>query len=611
MTDANATPEPAVQVDRRYDPTRALVILGLVALDLALGAGSVLLGFAPHLVGVPPTWRGLASALLSPGFLGAAAAEMALLGLRAGLFRDRLFGPLLAGQVALLALTPTTLALGVGSTLEIVVGAALTTGLFVVGLQYLYRHKQLADAASGYVLRWGVAATATGLGWAVWAIDGTALLLLPAVVVQLALAVETSLRGLPSDDAERIPWLLRPGWTFQILLVTFLAEFFLGAVLDYEVAGPAFLQYIPFLPTTGGGAAWLGAVLYDGLWFAAAILASAWFLIVLGFTMGTLVLLRLKETHEPAQRYRMGLMVAVYGLAAVFIPSFASSTPLVNDPALANIPVLGWGFGLRAGGPFESGVFLAVLIMYASVGVLTVLFGRKALCSVMCGAAIFYQSSTVSEMRSFNQSSRVGRYFLGSQLSTAYTVTASLALVSLFGISFLSVLHMLPLVRIANGQFDTAALPLPVELYFGALWFVMFVSTPYLGTYNCATTGFCHWGSLSVPFARVSFFRLKVKDKTVCQRCTTFECAKACPVGLVDMPQFFRTTGEYRSTKCCGVGDCVGACPYGNMYHQDVRFWVRRKLRRSDPARGGTPLPMVAAKGVATPRVATAGREPL
>ncbi|MCI4362791.1 MAG: hypothetical protein L3K13_00570, partial [Thermoplasmata archaeon] len=86
------------------------------------------------------------------------------------------------------------------------------------------------------------------------------------------------------------------------------------------------------------------------------------------------------------------------------------------------------------------------------------------------------------------------------------------------------------------------------------------------------------------------------KDRKVCQACTTFDCAKACPVGLVDMPQYFRTTGEYRSTKCCGVGDCVGACPYGNMYHQDVRLWLRRRLGRATPSTADTPLPMVRAR---------------
>ncbi len=405
--------------------------------------------------------------------------------------------------------------------------------------------------------------------------------------------------------------MLRPLWAVELLLFTFLAEFFVGALLDLEIAGPGFLRYIPFVPVTGGPGPTTALTLYDGLWFGAAILASAWFLVALGVTMGGLVVLRLREVHVPAQRYRMVLMLAVYALAAVYVPSLASSTPLVSNHVLASLPVVGWGFGLRSGGPFESGIFLAVLVMYASVGVLTVLFGRKALCSVMCGAAIMYQGTTTHEMRHFNQSSRVGQYFLGARMSTAYVVASSLALVSLFAVSLLAYLHRLPVVEVASGQYDTAALPLPIELYFGGLWFAMFVSTPYVGTYNCATTGICHWGSLSVPFSKVSLFRLRVKDRAVCQACTTFDCAKACPVGLVDMPVYFRTTGEYRSTKCCGVGDCVGACPYGNLYHQDARTRLVAWFGHRTRDRTGTPLPMVTPRPTGSlPPTATARAEP-
>jgi hypothetical protein len=427
--------------------------------------------------------------------------------------------------------------------------------------------------------------------------------------VQLALALHVTLRAPAPPSGERVPWLLRPFSVFEFLLFAFLAEFFLGALLDYRLAGPGFLQFIPFVPPTGAALNVVGISVYNGLWFAAAILASAWFLILLGFTMGPLVALKIRETHERPQKIRLGLTIAAYALAAVYIPSFASSTPLLSDPTLASIPVIGWGFGLRAGGPFESGVFLAVILMYVSVGVLTVLFGRKAICSVMCGAALMYQGTAMSEMRGFNQTSRVGKYFLGSQLSSAYVVASGVALVSLFGISVLSLLRWIPAVQVGNGQLDTAALPLPIELYFGGVWFAMFVTTPFIGTYNCATTGFCHWGALTIPFAKVGFFRLKVKDRKVCQECTTFDCAKACPVGLVDMPLYFRRDGEFRSTKCCGVGDCVGACPYGNMYHQDVRFWLLRRLgRRGEsserPIDRGIPLPMVAnvsGRGAASP----------
>jgi polyferredoxin len=553
---------------------------------------------------VAPSLVPLVSVLVAPGFLLVAGAEILLLALIAYPAADRTLRLLLVSQAAMLLLTPTIVAGPWWGPASAYLGAALIVAMFVVALQYLYRHKQVSAPLLGLLVRWPLAALFTGAGWFLWTFEGLWYPLAVAVAAQLALALYTALsRPLPTGG-ERTPWLLRPFSIFEFLLFTFLAEFFLGALLDYRIVGPTFLQYIPFVPTGALSAHAAGVAVYNGLWFGAAILASAWFLIILGFTMGPLVLLKIRETHEPAQKYRLGLTVAAYALAAVYLPSFASSTPITNAPWLANLPVIGWGFGLRDGGPFESGVFLAVIAMYVLVGTLTVLFGRKAICAVMCGAALMYQGTAMNEMRGFNQTSRVGRHFLGSQLSTAYVVMSGVALASLFAVSLLSVLRWIPAVQVANGQLDTAALPLPIELYFGGIWFVMFVTTPYIGTYNCATTGFCHWGALTLPFASIGFFRLKVKDKKVCQACTTFDCAKACPVGLVDMPLFFRRDGEYRSSKCCGVGDCVGACPYGNMYHQDVRFWLRRKLGRGEPAPQapidrGTPLPMIP---VAAPR---------
>jgi polyferredoxin len=568
------------------------VISGFASI-LALGALSVVAGWSPPAGGLPPILAGVFGSLLAPVFLVGASAEMLVVGF---LFRrdlDARLRWLLIAQAGLVFLTPTTMPTAGWGSASALVGIALFVAMFIGALQFIYRNKQIAPSTSRLLVRWTVAGAFTSCGWLVWHLFGSPVVLVPSILLQVGVFLGAMLGASPAIAEQRLPWLRHPFWVLEILLFTFLAEFFLGALLDLAVAGPGFLQFVPFLAYPSGGAGLIGTAVYNGLWFAAAILASAWFLVVMGFTMSALVVFKIRETRERAQRYRLGLMIAVYALAAVYIPSFASSTPIASVPALANLPVVGWGFGLRSGGPFESSVFLAILVMYAAVGVLTVLFGRKALCSVMCGAALLYQGTTISEMRGFNQTSRVGRYFLGSQLSTAYVVASSLALVSLFATSLLGVLHLLPAVPLPNGEVDTSALPLPIELYFGALWFAMFVSIPYVGTYNCATTGFCHWGALSIPFAKVGLFRLKVKDRKVCQQCTTFDCAKACPVGLVDMPLHFRTKGEYRSTKCCGVGDCVGACPYGNMYHQDVRFWIRRRLSRSAPTPRGSPLPML------------------
>lgn len=592
--------------------TRRIVLASMIAgADLLFSTLLLVLGRGP---GAPFPGAGAAAQQLwlAPGFLIAVGAEIAVLAaLSVGRIDYRL-RTLLAAQAATVLLSPTLLGIAAWDRVAALVGAAVVIAMFVVALQFLYRTKQIAPAVSRYLVAWSAAAGLIAAGWFLWDLDGVGVVLALGVAVELATAFGTAIVLPPENRGERVPWLLRPHWVFLFLLSTFLAEFFLGALLDLTIGGRGFLEYIPFAPPRGSGGAVAQALTYNGLWFAAAILASAWFLVALGFTMGPLVVLKMRETRERPQRVRLGLTVGFFALAAIYLPSFTSSTPLMNVPALANLPVLGWGFGLRAGGPFEASISLAVLLMYLGVGVLTVLFGRKALCSVMCGAALMYQGTAIHEMRQFNQSSTVGRHFLGSQLSTAYVVMSGVAVVSLFAVSLLAFLRLLPAVQVANGQFDTAALPLPIELYFGGVWFVMFVSTPYIGTYNCATTGFCHWGALSLPFARVGFFRLKVKDRKVCAQCTTFDCAKACPVGLVDMPQHFRTTGEYRSSKCCGVGDCATACPYGNLYHHDVRMWLRRRFGRGAPAAPrGTPLPMVASS-VSSPGPtlgATSGRE--
>ncbi len=601
-------PTPAGGLRFASTPARRAAVafaLGLGA--LLAGVAGTRLGLGPHALGPGYLHGSVLAAVVSPAFVLAAAIEIAGVAYLSGALGDRLLGPLLLLEIALLAAVPTLYPAGALASGAVVLGALLATGTFVAALRYLHRHKQLAPQYRRSLLSWPLAALFLGAGSAIWAIDGTAIALLVAVPAALAIGLFAGLAGVPDGSEERLPWLLDAFWSFRLLLFVFLAEFFLGALLDYEIAGPGFLQYIPFLPIPAVSVAAVVPALYDGLWFAAAILASAWFLILLGITMGTLLYLRIRETHEPALRYRMGLTIAMFGLAAVFLPSFASSTPIASIPALANLPLIGWGFGLRAGGPFESGVFLAVLLMYVFVGALTVLFGRKALCSVMCGAALLYQAAPMYDLRGSHQKTRFGRYFLGSQLSTAYTICAGLALVSLFAVSLLGVLHRLPAVPVANGELDTSALPLPVELYFGGLWFVMFVATPYIGTYNCASTGICHWGALSLPFARVGLYRLKVKDRTVCQACTTFDCAKACSVGLVDMPQHFRTTGEFRSTKCVGTGDCVAACPYGNLYEQDARTWVRRAFARLRPRPDdspGLPLPMLPNRPASPPPAA-------
>ena len=386
-----------------------------------------------------------ADVVASPYFLFPLAGEMAVLSLLS--FRS------LASEWRTLLLLPPGIvvlsAVAVGWPAETTVATLAASLLIVVQFTYLmlfmYRNKQLYVPVATYMVRLAGAGTVVGLGLLVWVVWHSPVVVGVAAVAEMLVFLSVAVEPPALVDEERFSWLMRPFWAFQMLCAIFLAELFLGAALDISIYGPVYMAQFPWtivvgvpLTTAVGNAVW------DGLWFVAGTAVSAWFLILMGLEMAALVVLKIRETHEKEQKWRLGLMVAVYAVAVVYIPSFWTKTPLVSNSVVASLPVIGWGMGIRTGGPFAPTVLGAIILMYASVGVLTVLFGRRALCSVMCGAALMYQSATISEMRTFNRTSRIGRLFLGSNFSTAYAVASGVALVSLFGTSFLPYLHLLP-----------------------------------------------------------------------------------------------------------------------------------------------------------------------
>jgi polyferredoxin len=562
--------------------SRSALAFGLLAMFLV----DLAVGWAVGRFPVAGTWgvlAALARAVTSPGFLLLAAGEIAVLTvLRWNALPAAVRVPLLF-QVAILVLVPTSLPIAGWSTWALFPLTFAVVALFVYLLLFAYRNRQIERPVADYLLALVGSAAVLAVGLFFWSVYGSLALLAIAVATQAGLFVLAVASRPATDDEPGILWQFNAFWTFRLLLSIVVAELFLGATLDAQTWGASFLGVVPFLPLAGSPLLVTAHALYNLLWFLAATAISAWFLILLGVCMGALVVPKFRTLQHREQKIRLALMMGAYAVAGVYIPSMWTSTPLLHNAALVDWPVLGWGMGLRTGGPFATTFFAGILVMYAAVGSLSVLFGRRAICSVMCGAAMMFQGTTISAMTTFNRTSRIGKMFLGSRFSTAFTVTSSLALVSLVGISILPYLHLL------NATNQT--LVLPFLFYFGTLWIVMFVSIPYVGNYNCSTTGFCHWGSLSMLFSRVGFMRVKAKDPSICQACTTYDCAKACPVALVDMPLQLQATGEFRSAKCIGAGECIEACPYDNLYIHDVRHWVRQKLwpqRNADRA-----LPMV------------------
>jgi ferredoxin len=533
----------------------------------------------------------IARSVTSPGFLILAAIEMAAF---TAVLWNQIAPALrvpLCFQVAILFLVPTSLPYAPWATWALFGVAFVVIALFVYLLLFTYRNRQIDLPVANYLLGLVGACAVLSAGLFAWSLYGNLDILAVGVVLQAVLFAYAILPRAIAEETPGILWQFNAFWTFRLLLSVVAAEIFLGATLDAKTWGPSFLGVVPFLPLAGGPLTIAGHALYNTVWFLAATSISAWFLTLLGVCMGALVVPKFWTMKHREQKIRLAIMMGAFAVAGVYIPSMWTSTPLLHNAALANWPVLGWGMGLRTGGPFVTSFFAGILVMYATVGSLSLLFGRRAICSVMCGAAMMFQGTTISAMTTFNRTSTIGRMFLGSRFSTAFTVSSSLALASLVGVSVLPYLHLL------NATNQT--LILPFLFYFGTLWIVMFVSIPYVGNYNCSTTGFCHWGSLSMLFSRVGFMRVKAKDAKVCQACTTYDCAKACPVALVDMPLQLQAKGEFRSAKCIGVGECIEACPYDNIYIHDVRHWVRQRIwpdRTPDQ-----PLPMARSTAAPTP----------
>ena len=551
-------------------------------------------------------WVTLADVLLSPWFVLTMSLEMAV---AVVLLWGRL-GPalrvMLPLQVAIMALSPPTLPTGAWVTASVLAGSGAMIALYVFEMEYLYRHRELSATLSRYILALFAAYAGMMAGLFVWLYFGSPILLGVSVAAEMVVYFAAVLSLDRFSTTPTVPWLERSDWAFALLSLVFVAELFMGAAIDLRIDPADYVGGFPFLPLAGSAATILTNALSNGFWFLATAAASTGFLAMMGIEMGALVVFKMRETRHLENRIRLALMIVCYGAFAVFYPSIYFSLYFPNAPAPATVPVLGWSMGIGSY-PLAVGVFGVVLITYVITGALVVLFGRRVVCSVFCTAPLMYQGTTIDAMKSFNRSAPVGRKYLSSRLSGVYAATTGVVMGSLVVVSVLSYLDTTGALSVyVQGNDPSVFL---FTAYFSVLWYVMFVTIPYTGNYNCVTMGWCYTGTFAQAFQKIGFFKLKVRSKDVCKACTTLDCAKGCPIGLVDMPGHFRRTGEFRSTKCCGVGECAEACPYDNLYIADVRHWILRRLGRPEPGfRPGVRLPMAGASRPAVARVAPAAR---
>ncbi len=557
---------------------RGIVIAGglgteaMLGLALALASGSFALRGGPGVA--------LAALLTSAWFLLPMTLEMALSFL---LIRKELptFAAALLGlQPALMALSPTLAPAG-SSTALVVAGGAVMTVLFVLIMEYFTRHRSLQSGVFGYVtVVLGVYAVMMA-GLFLWQYDGNPALFALSVVLEMVLFFDAVLSPTRFQGEATVVWDLKAGVVFGIILLVFVAEFFMGATFDLALDGrSAFLALLPNVPAGPTLATSVGPWFLEGIFFVTTVLGSSWFLLMMGLEMGALIVFKMLGTRSRETRVRLGLVLGAFFLYTLYLPAFYFA-----PDTLRWIPMVGWSMGFGTGGGFFPPLLFVLLATYAISAVLSLLFGARQLCSGLCSAALMYQGSFYDSLKTFNRRSPVGRKLLGSRISRLYGAVFSLSWASITVAAVLSYLNHIGTIQWTVYGEDVAYFT--YVLYFDLLWYLVFVSIPFVGTYACVSSGYCYWGTFNQLLGRLGFFRLKARDPATCVACTTKPCTKACPVGLTDLPAGFIKNGEFRALKCIGVGDCVESCPYDNILFWDVRHWLRDRLghgRREAPS---------------------------
>jgi polyferredoxin len=588
MAGGTASEPPALRSVRTFRATVLALVLAnelLMGWTFSVAAGAVLPGASPTTV-----VDLLSSVVASPWFLFTMATEMVV---TVGLLRDRLpraVRIVLLAQSVIMFLSPTALTSPTWVAFSVLASSVAMIGLIIYLMEFVYRHRQLDPVFARYLVAllgiYGLMMAGQFL-WLYY--DGWTPVFALSVVVEMVvffaavLGTERFGRGLGT------PWQLDARWAFELLAFVFVAEIFMGAVLDLQIDPAQYAGLFFPLPLSGAPATIAYDAVYNGFWFLAGVTGSTWFLVMMGVEMGALLFFKFRETRSLETRIRIGLTMGCYGAFTVFFPSLYYATIFPNAPSGTAVPVIGWSMGIGSA-PLAASVFVVLAVTYAVMGGLVALFGRRVVCSVFCSAPLMYQGTTIDAMKSFNRTEWPAKKYLGSRMSATYSLTTGLILASLAIASVASYLDSLGVWSVSILSADPTVFLF--TLYFSVLWYVMFVTIPYTGNYNCVTMGWCYTGAISQAFHKIGFSKLKVRDKNVCKQCTTLDCAKSCPVGLVDMPGHFRTKGEFRSTKCCGVGSCAGACPYGNLYLADVRHWVQDHFgtRRVPPLRARLPM---------------------
>lgn len=456
--------------------------------------------------------------------------------------------------------------------LSIYISGTVMTALFIVIFEIHYRKKYILAGTGIYFLLLFFIYTIMMAGVSIYQEYGNAYLLGISVVLEMILYFSYIIEYRRFESGRKIKWMGESRYSTALLALMFSSEFFMGLTFDFQFYGvPVFLGSLSLAPYGNNFFMNVIPFLYNFTVFFGEVALSPFYLIMMGFEMGALVVFKIKESKNIENRIRMGLMISAYALYSIVFPSFVF-------PNNSKIPFLGWPMGIGTSGGLAVSLAIPMLLTYAISGALSFLFGSRQLCSVFCTAPLMYQGTFYDSFKNFNRKGKASKVNKTQQRNKIYRYVslAVYAVIAIGGISSILNQYFGYNIRV----YGTGLLSLTYIILFGIIWYIIFVLMPYAGSYGCINTGYCHWGNFNRFISKFGFFKLKVKRPDICRTCKTKECTQACPVGITYQPGSFISKGEFKDVRCIGVGECVEACPYGNIMFYDVRGWLKEKLGR-------------------------------
>ncbi|MEM4089868.1 MAG: 4Fe-4S binding protein, partial [Thermoplasmatales archaeon] len=366
-------------------------------------------------------------------------------------------------------------------------------------------------------------------------------------------------------------WIHRKGWLFYILSVSFVSELLMSIPLDiytgvFNVSGSGAYAF-SYLEESAVSNFFHGVAAASIVPFIAAVANAPMFLLLMGLEMGSLVVIRIKRIKWFEKRINLSFALLAYFTYTLIGPNYINGWDRI--PLWSNVGALG---------PVGGALILPMIFSYAVYAVLAILFGRRSYCSTLCPSAVMYGGTLGQEMISLNYASKISKKNIGSKYGAIAMDLASASWVFMVASSILSFAAYYGMIRI---HIDAAVLY--SFLVWNFLWYLFFISMPFIGMSPCRRYGFCTTGTFVGFFSKIGFFRIEGVDPNVCFRCESKACVTACEVGLGDIPAQIMKKGYFKSQKCVGSGSCIMACPYDNIHFYDIRNAIKERLSSKKP----------------------------